>query len=146
MFNARKKYSVSKLNRQDRSSLGSKASVDALRLHLHSIIPPRPFFRMFTRPFRRKSVPSSPALPPKTYRSSSEGPADTVTLARALRAKRVRALKKRLKRADVYVKCRAKGQIGSKRRKRVCSCSNSVVSDINARCMSFPTNETPFLF
>ncbi|XP_053605755.1 tyrosine-protein kinase Fer isoform X2 [Plodia interpunctella] len=63
---------------QERSSIGSKASMDALRLHLHSIIPPRPFFKLFTRPFRRKSVPSSPALPPKTYRSSSEGPADSV--------------------------------------------------------------------
>ncbi|CAH2040361.1 unnamed protein product, partial [Iphiclides podalirius] len=137
-----KEYSVRKLNRQDRSSLGSKASVDALRLHLHSIIPPRPFFRMFTRPFRRKSVPSSPALPPKTYRSSSEGPADTVTLAGALRAKRARALKKRLrKRVDVYVRCR-QGHSGPKRRrKRVCSCPNSVVSDTNAaRCMSLPTD------
>ncbi|CAH2981716.1 unnamed protein product [Chilo suppressalis] len=65
---------------QDRSSLNSKASMDTLRLHLHSIIPPKPFFRIFTRPFRRKSVPSSPALPPKTYRSSSEGPADTVSV------------------------------------------------------------------
>ncbi|CAF4820434.1 unnamed protein product [Pieris macdunnoughi] len=64
---------------QDRASIGSKASMDALRLHLHSIIPPRPFFKMFTRPFRRKSVPSSPALPPKTYRSSSEGPSDSVS-------------------------------------------------------------------
>ncbi|XP_045535384.1 tyrosine-protein kinase Fer isoform X2 [Papilio machaon] len=71
---------------QDRSSLGSKASVDALRLHLHSIIPPRPFFKMFTRPFRCKSVPSSPALPPKTYRSSSEGPADTVSVSETERS------------------------------------------------------------
>ncbi|XP_013161655.1 PREDICTED: tyrosine-protein kinase Fps85D isoform X2 [Papilio xuthus] len=71
---------------QDRSSLGSKSSVDALRLHLHSIIPPRPFFKMFTRPFRRKSVPSSPALPPKTYRSSSEGPADTVSVSETERS------------------------------------------------------------
>ncbi|XP_068624353.1 tyrosine-protein kinase Fer isoform X2 [Battus philenor] len=71
---------------QDRSSLGSKASVDALRLHLHSIIPPRPFFKIFTRPFRRKSVPSSPALPPKTYRSSSEGPAETVSVSEAERS------------------------------------------------------------
>ncbi|XP_063542178.1 tyrosine-protein kinase Fer isoform X6 [Cydia strobilella] len=63
---------------QERSSIGSKTSTEALRLRLHSIIPPRPFFRMFARPFRRKSVPSSPALPPKTYRSSSEGPADSV--------------------------------------------------------------------
>ncbi|XP_028161887.1 tyrosine-protein kinase Fer isoform X7 [Ostrinia furnacalis] len=71
---------------QDRSSLGSKASMDVLRLHLHSIIPPRPFFKMFTRPFRRKSVPSSPALPPKTYRSSSEGPADTVSVSETERS------------------------------------------------------------
>ncbi|XP_073952559.1 tyrosine-protein kinase Fer isoform X2 [Choristoneura fumiferana] len=65
---------------QERTSIGSKASAEALRLRLHSIIPPRPFFRMFSRPFRRKSVPSSPALPPKTYRSSSEGPADSVSV------------------------------------------------------------------
>ncbi|XP_046967352.1 tyrosine-protein kinase Fer isoform X2 [Vanessa cardui] len=71
---------------QDRSSLGSKASMDALRLHLHSIIPPKPFFRMFTRPFRRKSVPSSPALPPKTYRSSSEGPSDSVSVSETERS------------------------------------------------------------
>ncbi|CAG4982707.1 unnamed protein product [Parnassius apollo] len=71
---------------QDRTSLGSKASVDALRLHLHSIIPPRPFFKIFTRPFRRKSAPSSPALPPKTYRSSSEGPADTVSVSETERS------------------------------------------------------------
>ncbi|XP_063827587.1 tyrosine-protein kinase Fer isoform X3 [Ostrinia nubilalis] len=71
---------------QDRSSLGSKASMDVLRLHLHSIIPPKPFFKMFTRPFRRKSVPSSPALPPKTYRSSSEGPADTVSVSETERS------------------------------------------------------------
>ncbi|XP_045767844.1 tyrosine-protein kinase Fer isoform X2 [Maniola jurtina] len=71
---------------QDRASLGSKASMDALRLHLHSIIPPKPFFRLFTRPFRRKSVPSSPALPPKTYRSSSEGPADSVSVSEAERS------------------------------------------------------------
>ncbi|KPI99382.1 Tyrosine-protein kinase Fps85D [Papilio xuthus] len=112
---------------QDRSSLGSKASVDALRLHLHSIIPPRPFFKMFTRPFRRKSVPSSPALPPKTYRSSSEGPADTVTMAH--RSKRIRVLKRRLrKRVDVYVHCRVQNNSLRKRKKRVCSCPNSVVS------------------
>ncbi|XP_034828381.1 tyrosine-protein kinase Fer isoform X2 [Maniola hyperantus] len=71
---------------QDGASLGSKASMDALRLHLHSIIPPKPFFRLFTRPFRRKSVPSSPALPPKTYRSSSEGPADSVSVSEAERS------------------------------------------------------------
>ncbi|XP_026485574.1 tyrosine-protein kinase Fer isoform X2 [Vanessa tameamea] len=71
---------------QDRSSLGSKASMDALRLHLHSIMPPKPFFRMFTRPFRRKSVPSSPALPPKTYRSSSEGPSDSVSVSETERS------------------------------------------------------------
>ncbi|KAM3966984.1 tyrosine-protein kinase Fer isoform 2-T2 [Aphomia sociella] len=71
---------------QDRASLGSKASMDALRLHLHSIIPPKPFFRIFTRPFRRKSVPSSPALPPKTYRSSSEGPSDTVSVSETERS------------------------------------------------------------
>ncbi|XP_037975747.2 tyrosine-protein kinase Fer isoform X2 [Plutella xylostella] len=65
---------------QDRSSIGSKASLDTLRLHLHSIIPPKPFFRLFSRPFRRKSVPSSPALPPKTFRSSSEGPKDPVSV------------------------------------------------------------------
>ncbi|CAH0723870.1 unnamed protein product, partial [Brenthis ino] len=71
---------------QDRSSLGSKTSMDALRLHLHSIVPPKPFFRMFTRPFRRKSVPSSPALPPKTYRSSSEGPSDSVSVSETERS------------------------------------------------------------
>ncbi|CAH0582968.1 unnamed protein product [Chrysodeixis includens] len=70
----------SKFDHHDRSSIGSKASADTLRLHLHSIIPPRPFFKLFTRPFRRKSAPSSPALPPKTYRSSSEGPADSVSV------------------------------------------------------------------
>ncbi|XP_059053619.1 tyrosine-protein kinase Fer isoform X1 [Achroia grisella] len=71
---------------QDRASIGSRASVDALRLHLHSIIPPKPFFRLFTRPFRRKSVPSSPALPPKTYRSSSMGPSDTVSVSETERS------------------------------------------------------------
>ncbi|XP_039750470.1 tyrosine-protein kinase Fer isoform X1 [Pararge aegeria] len=71
---------------QDGASLGSKASMDTLRLHLHSIIPPKPFFRLFTRPFRRKSVPSSPALPPKTYRSSSEGPADSVSVSETERS------------------------------------------------------------
>ncbi|XP_052748522.1 tyrosine-protein kinase Fer isoform X1 [Galleria mellonella] len=71
---------------QDRASLGSKASMDALRLHLHSIIPPKPFFRIFTRPFRRKSVPSSPALPPRTYRSSSEGPTDMVSVSETERS------------------------------------------------------------
>lgn len=90
---------------QDRSSLSSKASMDTLRLHLHSIVPPRPFFRLFTRPFRRKSVPSSPALPPKTYRSSSEGPSEMVTLPMSLRRRRL--LRKRLKkRIDLYVDCR----------------------------------------
>ncbi|XP_062524967.1 tyrosine-protein kinase Fer isoform X2 [Bombyx mori] len=73
-------------NRQGRSSFDSKASMDALRLHLHSIIPPKPFFRLFIRPFRRKSAPSSPALPPKTYRSSSEGPADTVSVSETERS------------------------------------------------------------
>ncbi|XP_023943526.1 tyrosine-protein kinase Fer isoform X1 [Bicyclus anynana] len=71
---------------QDGASLGSKASMDTLRLHLHSIIPPKPFFRLFTRPFRRKSVPSSPALPPKTYRSSSEGPSDSVSVSETERS------------------------------------------------------------
>ncbi|XP_072929315.1 tyrosine-protein kinase Fer isoform X3 [Epargyreus clarus] len=71
---------------QEQASMTSKASVDALRLHLHSIIPPRPFFKLFTRPFRRKSVPSSPALPPKTYRSSSEGPADSVSVSETERS------------------------------------------------------------
>nr|XP_012549644.2 tyrosine-protein kinase Fer isoform X1 [Bombyx mori] len=71
---------------QGRSSFDSKASMDALRLHLHSIIPPKPFFRLFIRPFRRKSAPSSPALPPKTYRSSSEGPADTVSVSETERS------------------------------------------------------------
>ncbi|XP_022825868.1 tyrosine-protein kinase Fer isoform X1 [Spodoptera litura] len=71
---------------QDRSSIGSKASTDVLRLHLHSIIPPKPFFKLFTRPFRRKSAPSSPALPPKTYRSSSEGPADSVSVSETERS------------------------------------------------------------
>ncbi|XP_041968248.1 tyrosine-protein kinase Fer isoform X2 [Aricia agestis] len=70
---------------QDRGSISSKAS-DVLRLHLHSIIPPRPFFKIFTRPFRRKSVPSSPALPPKTFRSSSEGPSDSVSVTEAERS------------------------------------------------------------
>ncbi|XP_047997006.1 tyrosine-protein kinase Fer isoform X2 [Leguminivora glycinivorella] len=65
---------------QERSSIGSKTSTEALRLRLHSIIPPRPFFRLLARPFRRKSVPSSPALPPRTLRSCSEGPADSVGL------------------------------------------------------------------
>ncbi|XP_060801957.1 tyrosine-protein kinase Fer isoform X1 [Amyelois transitella] len=76
----------SSADNQDRSSIGSKASMDAFRLHLHSIIPPRPFFKLFTRPFRRKSVPSSPALPPKTYRSSSEGPADSVSVSETERS------------------------------------------------------------
>ncbi|XP_046967351.1 tyrosine-protein kinase Fer isoform X1 [Vanessa cardui] len=113
---------------QDRSSLGSKASMDALRLHLHSIIPPKPFFRMFTRPFRRKSVPSSPALPPKTYRSSSEGPSDSVKLLWTLRKQRV-VLKRRFrKRLDVYVQCRVRNEVFKKRRKIRCSCPNRVVS------------------
>ncbi|XP_032516124.1 tyrosine-protein kinase Fer isoform X1 [Danaus plexippus] len=70
----------------DRSSLGSKASMDTLKLHLHSIVPPKPFFRLFTRPFRRKSAPSSPALPPKTFRSSSEGPSDSVSVSETERS------------------------------------------------------------
>ncbi|XP_063374411.1 tyrosine-protein kinase Fer isoform X1 [Cydia amplana] len=71
---------------QERSSIGSRTSTEALRLRLHSIIPPRPFFRMFARPFRRKSAPSSPALPAKTFRSSSEGPADSVVTLEAERS------------------------------------------------------------
>lgn len=117
-------------NRQGRSSFDSKASMDALRLHLHSIIPPKPFFRLFIRPFRRKSAPSSPALPPKTYRSSSEGPADTVTV-QTIRCKRIRVVKRRLKkRLDVYVHCRVHAT--RKRRSRVVDhCRNSVVSATN---------------
>ncbi|CAG9787334.1 unnamed protein product [Diatraea saccharalis] len=116
---------------QDRSSINSKASMDTLRLHLHSIIPPKPFFRIFTRPFRRKSVPSSPALPPKTYRSSSEGPADTVKVL-ALPKRRMKLLKRRLrKRMDVYVHCRVESAgVFRKRRKSrgsVVNCSNSVL-------------------
>ncbi|KAI8421033.1 hypothetical protein MSG28_008162 [Choristoneura fumiferana] len=118
---------------QERTSIGSKASAEALRLRLHSIIPPRPFFRMFSRPFRRKSVPSSPALPPKTYRSSSEGPADSVTRP-TRRKKRLRVLKRRLhKRMDVYVHCRVNKSIFKKKRKRhdPHSFPNSVVSAAN---------------
>ncbi|KAL0881544.1 hypothetical protein ABMA27_001382 [Loxostege sticticalis] len=115
---------------QDRSSLGSKASMDVLRLHLHSIIPPRPFFKMFTRPFRRKSVPSSPALPPKTYRSSSEGPADTVTV--GFRKRRLKLKRRLRKRVDVYVHCRVQGHSVFRKRKKNRSatnlCPNSVVS------------------
>lgn len=111
--------------------------MDALRLHLHSIIPPKPFFRMFTRPFRRKSVPSSPALPPKTYRSSSEGPADTVTVL-ALPKRRLRVLKRRLRnRVDIYVHCRVPSKNVFRRRRKnrsvVSSCPNSVVSATNQR-------------
>lgn len=123
-------------NSQDRSSIGSKASVDVLRLHLHSIIPPKPFFRMFIRPFRRKSAPSSPALPPKTYRSSSVGPTDSVKML-ALRKKRIRVLKRRLrKRMDVYVNCRVPSSrtLFRKRRKPQVAfdSSNCVVSAANA--------------
>lgn len=118
---------------QDRSSLGSKASMDVLRLHLHSIIPPRPFFKMFTRPFRRKSVPSSPALPPKTYRSSSEGPADTVTV--GFRKRRLKLKRRLRKRVDVYVHCRVQGHSVFRKRKKNRSatnlCPNSVVSASN---------------
>lgn len=122
---------------QDRSSIGSKASMDALRLHLHSVIPPKPFFRFFTRPFRRKSAPSSPALPPKTYRSSSVGPPDSVTVL-TLRKKRIRVLKRRLrKRMDVYVKCRVQHKTLFKKRRKphvaLDNYSNSVVSATNRR-------------
>ncbi|KOB67757.1 Tyrosine-protein kinase Fps85D, partial [Operophtera brumata] len=116
---------------QDRSSIGSKASVDVLRLHLHSIIPPKPFFRMFTRPFRRKSAPSSPALPPKTYRSSSVGPSDSVKVL-TLRKKRIRVLKRRLrKRMDVYVNCRVPSRTLFRKRRKphvAFDSSNCVVS------------------
>lgn len=121
-------------NSQDRSSLGSKASVDVLRLHLHSIIPPKPFFRMFTRPFRRKSAPSSPALPPKTYRSSSVGPSDSVKVL-TLRKKRIRVLKRRLrKRMDVYVNCRVPSRTLFRKRRKphvALDSSNCVVSAAN---------------
>ncbi|XP_026330367.1 tyrosine-protein kinase Fer isoform X2 [Hyposmocoma kahamanoa] len=114
---------------QERSSIGSKASVNTLRLHLHSIIPPKPFFRLFTRPFRRKSVPSSPALPPKTYRSSSEGPSDSVKVVRTLRKKRIIILKRRLrKRLDVYVHCRVERSGVFRKKRRSDVSSNSVVS------------------
>lgn len=117
---------------QDRSSIGSKASSDVLRLHLHSIIPPRPFFKLFTR-FRRKSAPSSPALPPKTYRSSSEGPADSVIVPHR---RRIRVLRRRLrKRVDIYVHCRIHNKTLFKKRRQsrivLDSCSNSVVSATN---------------
>ncbi|CAB3235446.1 unnamed protein product [Arctia plantaginis] len=115
---------------QDRGSIGSKTSSDVLRLHLHSIIPPRPFFKLFIRPFRRKSAPSSPALPPKTFRSSSEGPADSVT-ANTHRIRRYRVLKHRFRdRVDIYVHCRVHNKTLFKKRRRsrivVNSCSNSV--------------------
>lgn len=103
-----------------------------MRLHLHSIIPPKPFFRLFTRPFRRKSVPSSPALPPKTFRSSSEGPVDSVKIIRTLRKKRIRVLKRRLrKRVDVYVHCRVERKSVFKKKSRNIVDSNSVVSAAN---------------
>ena len=125
---------------QDRSSLGSKASTDVLRLHLHSIIPPRPFFKLFTRPFRRKSAPSSPALPPKTYRSSSEGPSDSVI---EPHRKRIRVLRRRLrKRVDIYVHCRVHNKMLFKKRRRsrvvLDSCSNSVVSATTNRDIPLP--------
>ncbi|CAB3250473.1 unnamed protein product [Arctia plantaginis] len=115
---------------QDRGSIGSKTSSDVLRLHLHSIIPPRPLFKLFIRPFRRKSAPSSPALPPKTFRSSSEGPADSVT-ANTHRIRRYRVLKHRFRdRVDIYVHCRVHNKTLFKKRRRsrivVNSCSNSV--------------------
>ncbi|XP_069357437.1 tyrosine-protein kinase Fer isoform X1 [Maniola hyperantus] len=113
---------------QDGASLGSKASMDALRLHLHSIIPPKPFFRLFTRPFRRKSVPSSPALPPKTYRSSSEGPADSVKVLSTLRKQRVILKRRFRKRLDVYVQCRVQSDVFKRRRKVRCKCPKRVVS------------------
>lgn len=112
---------------QDRSSLGSKASMDTLKLHLHSIVPPKPFFRLFTRPFRRKSAPSSPALPPKTFRSSSEGPSDSVKLLRTLRKQRVILKRRFRKRLDVYVQCRVQ-TIKKRKKTRVCKCPNGVVS------------------
>lgn len=120
---------------QDRGSIGSKTSSDVLRLHLHSIIPPRPFFKLFTRPFRRKSAPSSPALPPKTYRSSSEGPSDSVT-ANTHRIRRYRVLKHRFReRVHIYVHCRVHHKTLFKKRRRsrivVNSCPNSVVSATN---------------
>lgn len=120
---------------QDRSSISSKVSMDATRLHLHSILPPRPFFKLFTRPFRRKSVPSSPALPPKTYRSSSEGPSDGVKLVHIKRQKRLKLIRRRLrKRMDVYVDCRVPTRSVFKKRRQspnVQCCLNSVVSATN---------------
>lgn len=125
------------MDHQDRSSLGSKASMDALRLHLHSIIPSKPFYKLFTRPFRRKSVPSSPALPPKTYRSSSEGPSDSVKLMWTLRKQRV-VLKKRFrKRLDVYVQCKTQSDTFKKRRKTRCKCPKRVVSVSNKISMAW---------
>ncbi|KAJ2947392.1 hypothetical protein O0L34_g17162 [Tuta absoluta] len=125
---------------QDRSSLSSKASMDVLRIHLHSIIQPRPFFgRLFSRPFRRKSVPSSPALPPKTFRSSSEGPSDAVTVVSTLRKTRLRVKRRLRKHANANVYCRVKHNSFKRKRSVVVDVNQSgcVVSAFNAwfECM-----------